>query len=47
MKLRIRNPFYFVETKDDWTPINCFHCGKKYIIYIPSIRALNYCTECK
>ena len=45
MKLRIRNPFYFIE--DDWTSINCFHCGRKFVMYIPSIRVYNYCLECE
>lgn len=45
MKLKIRNPFYFIE--NEWTSVNCFHCGKEFIMYIPNIRVSNYCMECE
>ena len=45
MRLRIRNPFYFTESKI--AVVQCAHCGKQYGVTIPNLRAVNYCSLCK
>jgi hypothetical protein len=48
MKLKIRNPFYWVKKDDPETvKVVCFHCGAIYRVGYKEIRVANYCSMCK
>ena len=48
MKLRIRNPFYFVKGNDsDVIEVFCHRCSNKFFVYRANLRVINYCWRCK
>jgi hypothetical protein len=45
--LRIRNPFYWIDTPKKTTLVVCYHCSKNFETHINNIRVYNYCLSCK
>jgi hypothetical protein len=48
MKLKIRNPFYWVERNEsELVKVVCYRCGAVYHVGYGQIRVVNYCSVCK